>query len=159
MSGAHPASCTKGTGYFLGVKSGRGVTLTPHSLLVPWSRKGRAIPLTPLWAVQPVPSLSACTRVHFTFSTCKVGAHNVQVRPNLLYLVVETWVIMIIVAQNYVDHAPAALPGRSRWWPRLQWIPWSSSLGLGRGAYDFTSCKTLLSRNTNRYCCPEDGSH
>ena len=50
-----------------GVKSGRGVTLTPHSLLVPWSRKSTAIPLVPLWAVRPVQSLSACTRVHFTF--------------------------------------------------------------------------------------------
>ena len=28
--GAHPASCTMGTGFFPGVKSGRGVTLTPH---------------------------------------------------------------------------------------------------------------------------------
>jgi hypothetical protein len=27
---AHPASCTMGTGYFLGLKSGQGVTLTPH---------------------------------------------------------------------------------------------------------------------------------
>jgi len=35
--GAHPASCTMGTGSFLGVKSGRGVTLTPHPLLVPRS--------------------------------------------------------------------------------------------------------------------------
>jgi len=34
---AHPAFCTVGTGSFPGVKSGRGVTLTPHSLLVPWS--------------------------------------------------------------------------------------------------------------------------
>ena len=34
---AHPASCTMGTGSFPGVKSGRGVTLTPHPLLVPWS--------------------------------------------------------------------------------------------------------------------------
>ena len=33
--GAHPASCTTGTGSFPGVKSGRGVTLTPHPLLVP----------------------------------------------------------------------------------------------------------------------------
>ena len=40
----------------------------PHPLLVPWSRKGRAIPLLPLWAVRPVQSLSACTRVHFTFT-------------------------------------------------------------------------------------------
>jgi hypothetical protein len=33
---------------FPGVKSGRGVTLTPHPLLVPWLWKGRAIPLVPL---------------------------------------------------------------------------------------------------------------
>ena len=33
--GTHPASCTMGTGSFPGVKSGRGVTLTPHPLLVP----------------------------------------------------------------------------------------------------------------------------
>ena len=62
--GAHPASCTMGTGSFLGVKSGRGVTLTPHPLLVPWSGKSRVIPLLPIWAVRPVQSLSACTRVH-----------------------------------------------------------------------------------------------
>jgi len=53
-----------GTGPFPGVNSGLGVTLTPHPLLVPWSRKSRAIPLLPLRAVQPVQSLSACTRVH-----------------------------------------------------------------------------------------------
>ena len=65
--GAHPASYMMGTGSFPGVKSGRGVTLTPHPLLVLWSLKGRAIPLLPLWAIRPVQSLSACTRVHFTF--------------------------------------------------------------------------------------------
>ena len=32
--GVHPASCTMGTGSFPGVKSGRGVMLTPHPLLV-----------------------------------------------------------------------------------------------------------------------------
>ena len=64
---AHPASCTMGTGSFPGVKCGRGVTLTPHPLLVPWSRKSRAILLLPLWAVRPLQSLSACTRAHFTF--------------------------------------------------------------------------------------------
>ena len=32
---------------FPGVKSGRGVTLTRHPLLVPWSRKSRVIPLFP----------------------------------------------------------------------------------------------------------------
>jgi hypothetical protein len=63
---AHPAPCAMGTRSFPGVKSGRGVTLTPHLLLVPWSRKSGAIPLLPLWAVRPVQSLSACTRVTFT---------------------------------------------------------------------------------------------
>ena len=57
---AHPASCTMSTGSFPGVKCGQGVTQTPHHLLVPWSRKSRAIPLPNLWAVQ---SLSACTGV------------------------------------------------------------------------------------------------
>jgi len=33
--GTHPASCTMGTGSFPGVKSDRGVRLTPHPLLVP----------------------------------------------------------------------------------------------------------------------------
>jgi hypothetical protein len=62
--GAHQACCTTGTGSFPGVKSGRGVTLITHPLLMPWSRKGRAIPLLPLLAVGPVQSLSACTKVH-----------------------------------------------------------------------------------------------
>jgi hypothetical protein len=35
--GAHPASYKMGTGSFPGVKSGRGVRVTPHCLLVPWS--------------------------------------------------------------------------------------------------------------------------
>jgi len=70
--GAHPASCTIGTGFSPGVKSGRGVTLTPHPLLVPWSRKSRAIPLLALWAVRLVQILSACTRVHFTFLPFKI---------------------------------------------------------------------------------------
>jgi hypothetical protein len=64
--GAHPASCAMGIGSFPGVKSGRGVTLTPHPLLVLWSRKARAISLLSLWGVLPVQNLSACTRWHFT---------------------------------------------------------------------------------------------
>jgi hypothetical protein len=35
---AHPASCRMGTGSFSEVESGRGVTLTPHPLLVPRSK-------------------------------------------------------------------------------------------------------------------------
>jgi len=74
--GAHPAPCTMGTRSFLGVKSGRGVTLTPQSLLVLWSRKSRAINLLLLWAVRPVQSLSACTRVHFTLLLSRYGMHR-----------------------------------------------------------------------------------
>ena len=57
-----------GTGSLPGAKSGWGVTLTPHPVLVPWPRKIRAIHLLPLWAVRPVQSLSACTSVRFTFT-------------------------------------------------------------------------------------------
>jgi hypothetical protein len=38
------------TGSFPGVKYGWGVLLTTYPLLVPWSWKGRAIPLPTLWA-------------------------------------------------------------------------------------------------------------
>jgi hypothetical protein len=62
-----PSHLYNGYRVFPGVKSGRGVTLTPRPLLVPWSWKSIAKPLLPLWAVQPVQSLSACTRVTFTF--------------------------------------------------------------------------------------------
>ena len=48
--GANPASCRMGTGSFPGVKYGRGVLLTTHTLLVPLSWKSRAIPLPTLWA-------------------------------------------------------------------------------------------------------------
>jgi len=46
---------------------------------VPWSRKSRAIPLLSLWAVRPVQSISACTRVHLTclhvsMKECKNGS-------------------------------------------------------------------------------------
>ena len=34
---AHPASCTMGTGSFPEIKKGRGLSLTPHRFLVPWS--------------------------------------------------------------------------------------------------------------------------
>jgi len=60
--GAHPASCKMGTGSFPGVKCGRSVLLTTHSLLVPRSWKSRAIPLPTLWVT---PGLK---RDHFTFT-------------------------------------------------------------------------------------------
>jgi hypothetical protein len=36
--GTHPSSCIMGTGSFPGVESSRGVTLTPHPLLMPRSK-------------------------------------------------------------------------------------------------------------------------
>jgi hypothetical protein len=48
--GAHPASCTTGTGSFPGLKFGRGVLLTTHPLLAPKSWKSRAILLHSHWA-------------------------------------------------------------------------------------------------------------
>jgi len=60
--GAHPASCTMGTGSFPGVKCGRGVLLTTHQLLVLRLWKSTAIPLPTLWAT---PGL---WRNHFTFT-------------------------------------------------------------------------------------------
>ena len=79
--GAHIASCIMGTGSFPGVKGGRGMILTPHPLLVPWSRKGTAIPLLPLWAVRPVQSLSACTRAHFTLLLPKGSVKKIYMSP------------------------------------------------------------------------------
>jgi hypothetical protein len=50
------------------IKSGRGVTLNPHPLLEPRSRKGRSIHLLPLLAIRPVQSLSACTVQLYLYS-------------------------------------------------------------------------------------------
>jgi len=90
--GTHPASCTMSTVSFLWLKNCRCVTLIPHLLLVPWSRKSRAIPLLLLWAVRPVQSLSACTRVQFTFNCDAVfvdvtaASLNAEPKINLLYI-------------------------------------------------------------------------
>jgi hypothetical protein len=45
------------------------VELHLYSPYGPYGLYSRAIPLLPLWAVRPVQSLSACTRVTFTFLT------------------------------------------------------------------------------------------
>jgi hypothetical protein len=45
--GAHPVSCTMGTGSFPGVKSGQGVRLTPHLLVVPLVMKEYSYTSTP----------------------------------------------------------------------------------------------------------------
>ena len=80
-----PSPLYNGYQVFPGVKSGRGVTLTNHPLLVPWSLYstppiGRtvstepqclystSIPLLPLWAVRPIQSLSPCTVQLYLYS-------------------------------------------------------------------------------------------
>jgi hypothetical protein len=52
---------------FPGSKKRSGRDAGPSTLLVPWSRKRRTLPLLPLRVVGPVQSLSACTSVYFTF--------------------------------------------------------------------------------------------
>ena len=61
--GTHPASCKMGTVSFPGVKCGRRVLLTTHSLLVPRLWKSRAIPLLTLWA---------CNGITLPFFICTV---------------------------------------------------------------------------------------
>ena len=56
---------------FPGGKERPGRDVDPSPLLVQCSRKSRAITLLPLWAVRPVQSFSACTRMHFTFTFTK----------------------------------------------------------------------------------------
>jgi hypothetical protein len=79
--GAHPAYRTMGTGP--GGKERPARDADPSHLLVPWSRKSRAIPLLPLWAVRPVQSLSTCTRVHLTLlflGLLKLGIYDHYIR-------------------------------------------------------------------------------
>ena len=60
--GAHPASCTIGTRSFPGVKSGQGVTLTPHPLLVPLAMKEYSYTST------PPTGRTACTEPYYLYS-------------------------------------------------------------------------------------------
>ena len=70
---------------FPGGKERPGREADPSPLLVPWSRKSKAIPLFPLWAVQPVQSLSACTTVHFTFTSTPPMDRTACTEPQCLY--------------------------------------------------------------------------
>ena len=80
--GAHPASCTIGTGSFLGlkipsnamVKKEQSYTSTPPmgrtACTEPQCLYSTSIPLLPLWAIRPVHSLSACTVQLYLYSPC-----------------------------------------------------------------------------------------
>ena len=61
-----PSLLYNGYWVFPGGKERPGRDADPSPLLVPCSRKSRAIPLLPLLVVRPVQSLSASTKVHFT---------------------------------------------------------------------------------------------
>ena len=86
-----------------GIKSGRGVTLTPHPLLVPWSWKGRAIPLLPLWAVRPVQGLSASTRVHFTLLFTAMSKRRGSIGP------LRPTIVKVRNEWSYISIKPCAL--------------------------------------------------
>jgi hypothetical protein len=65
-TGAHPASCTMGTGgSLLSGKTGRGVMLTTHSLLVPRLRKSRSYTSS-----HPEAPLSSKTGQLYLFTSC-----------------------------------------------------------------------------------------
>jgi len=63
-----PSPLYNGYRVFAGGKERPGRDANPSPLLVPSSRKSRAIPLLPLWAVWPVQSLSACTLELYLYS-------------------------------------------------------------------------------------------
>ena len=65
---------------FSRAKEWQGRDADPSPPSSTWSWKGRAIPLLPLWAVRPVQSLSACTRVHFTFLLCTKRCNSLPFR-------------------------------------------------------------------------------
>ena len=62
-----------GTRSFLVVKYGRGVLLTTHPLLVPWSWKCRAIPLPTLWA-----TTGPVTGTHYLHRWCCAKGWNLS---------------------------------------------------------------------------------
>jgi hypothetical protein len=71
--GAHTTSCKMGTVSLPGVESGRGVTLTPHPILVPRSRKKSND--TPLLSLR---AFVAYDRVKSTDMTSKIqSAHKI----------------------------------------------------------------------------------
>ena len=84
---AQPASCTMGTGTFLGVKYGRGVLLTTHPLLVPWCWKSRAIPLPTLWATtRPVTGTLYLFTINYILHAIKCLTYKEIFKVNIVYV-------------------------------------------------------------------------
>ena len=132
-----------GTGSCLGVKRGWGVMLTPHPLLVLWSWKGSAVALLPLWALRPVQSLTACTRVNFTYFTDVVGDKFVRLKPksSVHSLIVPLWYVSI---QNF----------KFQWFIIIAIRPKSKYRSLA----DAISLSFILDKDcsNNNSICPED---
>jgi len=89
-----------GTGSFQGVKCGRGVLLTTHPLLVPWSWKSRAIPLPTLWATTgPVKGT-----LYFYFTILEVYTQfrwgNLRERDHLENPDVDARLILILILRK-----------------------------------------------------------
>jgi hypothetical protein len=122
--GAHPASCTMGTGSFAGAKSGRGVTLTPHPLLVPWSWKGRAMPLFPQWVVRPV---QGCTLPFLKLTSYMSAGTEWRVSHSLTLTRLRHK--KVVCGQGQV---PAAFPREEDSEPLVQDVVWASeSVSMG----------------------------
>jgi len=80
--GAQPAYCTMCNASFPGVRSGRGVTLTPHSFLVPRSRKSRDIPLLPYG---PYGLYRASVPVQYSYTSTPPMGRTACTEPQCLY--------------------------------------------------------------------------
>ena len=73
-------------------------------LLVPWSRKSRAITLLPLWAVRPVQILSACTKVHFTFTLHVSNPRVLLQEDSCIYIYGLVCSVCISISSLYRTH-------------------------------------------------------
>ena len=87
--------------FFPGGKERLGRDADPSPLLVPWSRKSRATPLLPLWAIKPVQSLSACTRVHFTFTFSSATRPVRALKEVISKTCCNTWQVILIDTDCY----------------------------------------------------------
>jgi hypothetical protein len=92
-----PSLLYNGYHVFPGGKEWPGHNADPSPLPVPWPWKSRAIPVLPLWAIQPVQSLSACTRVHFTYL---LKGRKISVKISL-HLLVLTFAFSAIVRSSF----------------------------------------------------------
>jgi len=67
----------------------------------------RAIPLLPLWAVRPVQSLSACTRVTFTFENLRMTSLSMGSKLDVVLRGRKLTVIKLLDERNTQERAGA----------------------------------------------------